>query len=937
MPEDLLPFGGSSLGVANLAQMLYRAARSRAGISIYSEWKETSCKHITYKELLDAALDKASLIKSIPNMRHGKVILLHFSSFEENVLWFWAVVLAGILPAVSTPVPADLERRRIHLEHIRAMLQRPIVLTSKHLEGEFESVQNNDLYVVDHLKAFKGDIDGELVLERDSAMDPAVLMLTSGSSGNAKAVALSHKQIISSVRAKSAFFDTTDADIFLNWIGFDHVASLLETHIHAIYLGSEFVHVPASTLMADPRVFLRLIGMHRVTYTFAPHFFLTRLLKTLTTTTAVQDEPDISCLRHLVSGGESNTVGTVVALTKALQGYNLQSEVIRPGFGMTETCAGSIYSKACPSYDVARDNPFASLGKPISSIQMRIADAMGHEATTGNIGDLQVKGPLVFREYYNNIKATTAAFTDDGWFITGDRAFLDDEATLNIAGREKESINLNGIKYFPNEIETALDEAKIAGLTPSYTVVFSYRPSHFLEEEICVVYHPAYHPKDTTTRVETAEEIVSVVGTHTACRPKDIIPLPKEFLEKSALGKLSRTKIRAAFEVGLYNEYEDSKDIGIIEFKAAQREKPANATEHSVLMALQGVLPLPKEELGVNDSLFEFGITSLNLFALKRQIEKDLDILHPIPVGVLMTFPTIRGIANEVMTFHQGSMARYDPLVPLHTNTLSRKPPLWLVHPGSGDVLVFVALAKSISDRTIYGLRTKGLNTDSDYFTSIADIADCYVERIRRNQPTGPYAIAGYSLGSTVAFEIAKRLEALGHRVAFLGLLDSPPHIRRLIEKLDWNDVLLNVAYFLGLISEEFSVSREVDLRHMSSDKALDFILEYAKDARLEALAINKERLRKITDVTNAFGQAGMKYQPDGAVQAMDVFWVTPLKTVAGSRQEWMNEHLIRWKEFSVDPPRYHECEGMHSKMLNPEHVGHFQQCLQSAMIARGI
>ena len=208
---------------------------------------------------------------------------------------------------------------------------------------------------------------------------------------------------------------------------------------------------------------------------------------------------------------------------------------------------------------------------------------------------------------------------------------------------------------------------------------------------------------------------------------------------------MSRTKIRAAFEGGVYDEYEDSKDIDVIAFKAAQREKPANATEHSVLLALRSVLYVPEEELGVNDSLFEFGVTSLNFFALKRQIEKALDILHPIPVGILMTFPTIRGIANEVINFHQGSMVRYDPIVPLHTSTLSRKPPLWLVHPGSGDVLVFVALAKSLSDRTVYGLRTKGLDTDGDYFASIADIADCYVEKIRQHQPNGPYAIAGYS------------------------------------------------------------------------------------------------------------------------------------------------------------------------------------------------
>ena len=80
------------------------------------------------------------------------------------------------------------------------------MLTSKHLEREFEDVQHNDLYDVDHLKAFQGDKHGELVPKSVSTMDPAVLMLTSGSSGNAKAVVLSHKQIVSSVSAKSAFF-----------------------------------------------------------------------------------------------------------------------------------------------------------------------------------------------------------------------------------------------------------------------------------------------------------------------------------------------------------------------------------------------------------------------------------------------------------------------------------------------------------------------------------------------------------------------------------------------------------------------------------------------------------------------------------------------------------------------------------------------------------
>ena len=248
----------------------------------------------------------------------------------------------------------------------------------------------------------------------------------------------------------------------------------------------------------------------------------------------------------------------------------------------------------------------------------------------------------------------------------------------------------------------------------------------------------------------------------------------------------------------------------------------------------------------------------------------------------------------------------YDPVVPLQLNPASAKIPLWLVHPGSGDVLVFVTLARYFSDRKVYGLRTKGLFSgldEANYFTSIEQIAESCAESIKKHQPHGPYAIASYSLGSSVAFEISKRLEAKHDGVAFLGLFDSLPHMRELIEKLDWTDVLLNVAYFLELINEDFSVSMSADLQNTSTDKALDFVMSYAHQERLEELDIDKSRLHKLTDVTNAFGLAGKKYDPEGSVRTADIFCVTPLTSVSPSRRQWMDKHLIHWNDFVVEPP----------------------------------
>jgi acyl-CoA synthetase (AMP-forming)/AMP-acid ligase II len=106
-------------------------------------------------------------------------------------------------------------------------------------------------------------------------------MLTSGSTGNPKAVCLRHGQIISSLVGKATYHQTGHNDVFLNWIGMDHVANLTEIHLHAIALGAEQIHVPAVDLLANPLLFLDLIDRHRVSYSFAPNFFLASVKKAL--------------------------------------------------------------------------------------------------------------------------------------------------------------------------------------------------------------------------------------------------------------------------------------------------------------------------------------------------------------------------------------------------------------------------------------------------------------------------------------------------------------------------------------------------------------------------------------------------------------------------------------------------------------------------------
>ena len=153
---------------------------------------------------------------------------------------------------------------------------------------------------------------------------------------------------------------------------------------------------------------------------------------------------DLGCLRALISGGESNVVDTCAKLTDMLQQYNAPWSFIRPGFGMTETCAGCIYSTSCPRIDVECGLEFACLGEPTFTTKVRIMRSSGEECAVNEVGGLQLSGLAVFTRYYNDPIATAEAFTKDGWFKTGDVARMDELKQLHIEGRVKDTLVING-------------------------------------------------------------------------------------------------------------------------------------------------------------------------------------------------------------------------------------------------------------------------------------------------------------------------------------------------------------------------------------------------------------------------------------------------------------------------------------------------------------
>ena len=926
---------------SNLLELLEEAARhpNESGITFYTQGNVTEVsKRLTYNDLLRVARGNALLIRQIPHITSKTRLLLHFDNHLDGIEIFWSVIVAGLVPAISTPFTNDIDQRKKHLGHLQNLLDKPIIITRRHLLSEFAGLRENlNIWTVEeiqsHHKLLRPALCWTPVAPKQD--DLAVLMLTSGSTGNAKAVGLRHAQVLESIKGKAAHHGTRSSDVFLNWIGLDHVANLTEIHLHAMSLAAEQVQVSAADMIANPMAFIDLLDKHRVAYTFAPNFYLASLRKTLENPEhmPVLQDIDLGSLRAFISGGEANVTETCNAVTRLLGQYGAPISFIRPGFGMTETCAGSIYNKKCPRYDLSRGTEFTSLGSPIPGLQIRVTRSDHTLAGVDETGSLEICGTVVFKEYYNNTAATALAFTSDGWFITGDRAYLDIAGQLNLSGRAKESIIINGVKHFPHEIESAIEDAAIDGMVPAYTAVFPHRPQGSPTEVLCVVYVPGYDREDITTRVAVRRSVSEVSVRQTGARPYRIIPLSKEMLPKSTLGKLSRSKIQAAFDRGTFSNYEEFDDILVRDWQRTHRLKPSTETEKILFDAFVKILEIPEIDLSIDTSLFEMGVSSIEILNLKSAIERVLPLQTDVPITTIMANPDIRSLA-VALTSHQAPET-YNPAIALQTTGQST--PLWLVHPGVGEILIFLHLAKHIRDRPVYALRSRGFDGEP-YFNSMQECVSLYYATMKKLQPKGPYALLGYSYGGTLAFELAKAFEKAGDEVKFLGVLDQPPHMKMRARQSNWTNVVLTLAKFLDIIDDKYAAEIYPIMCKLSNDTVLDHILSCTTPARLKALAVTKQKLSNWAALALNNHAIAKDYEPKGKVQSLDVFYAaTPDVFYAKTADEMLENHLGKWKSFVETTPKFHRVSGTHNNVIRPIHVAGFYKTLGEVLKVRNL
>jgi len=194
---------------------------------------------------------------------------------------------------------------------------------------------------------------------------------------------------------------------------------------------------------------------------------------------------------------------------------------------------------------------------------------------------------------------------------------------------------------------------------------------------------------------------------------------------------------------------------------------PRTKMEKTLAEIWSGTIGVPN--IGINDNFFELGGHSLIAVGMMARIEKATG--KSLPLSVLLENATIKSLAS-LMEDDEKVEQTWNSLIPVKST--GSKPPIYIVHGAGLHVMLFSVLGNFMDkEQPVYALQAKGLNGESEPLDRMEDIAAHYVSEILKHNPCGPYAVAGYSFGGLIAFEMAKQLKAQGKEIALLGMFDT--------------------------------------------------------------------------------------------------------------------------------------------------------------------
>ncbi len=342
--------------------------------------------------------------------------------------------------------------------------------------------------------------------------DLAALLYTSGTTGRSKGAMMSHDNLLSNARTLVDLWRFSDQDVLLH--------ALPIFHTHGLFVACNVVFLSGAQMIFQPRFDLETVieALPRATTMMGGPTFYTRLL----------DDPRLT--QDLVGHMRLFISGSAPLLAETHKAWQDRTgQAILERYGMTET-------------NMLTSNPYdgprkpGTVGPPLPDVTLRITEPdNGTPLAQGETGMIEVRGPNVFKGYWQMPEKTAAEFRADGFFITGDLGLVDADGYVQIVGRAKDLIISGGFNVYPKEVELVLDE--MPGV---------------LESAVIGVPHPDFGEGVLAVLASTGEgpdigAIKAVMQNRLARykQPKDYVLLPE--LPRNTMGKVQKAELRARY------------------------------------------------------------------------------------------------------------------------------------------------------------------------------------------------------------------------------------------------------------------------------------------------------------------------------------------------------------------------------------------------------
>ncbi|MGV9253899.1 amino acid adenylation domain-containing protein [Streptomyces sp. NPDC003697] len=796
-----------------------------------------------------------------------------------------AVVL-GVLRAGAVCLPLDVS---YPAERLARMIERArpfrVVAHTRHAG----LVPDPALRLPVESLALTGAVDdgpGAGARRRVGLDDLALLLFTSGSSGEPKGVELPHRLWANYVRWQLDAATAAAGDRTLQFAPLSFDVSFQE--IFSTLAGGGTLVLVSEEDRRDQSALLRLLEAQRVRRAFLPFVALQQLAD-------ASGELGLrpSHLSVLVSSGEQLRVTDEIRrFCAALPGTVLENQ-----YGPTETNLASSYVMTGDPADFPALPP---IGRPIGGAEMYVLDERLRPVPPGARGEILLGGACLGRGYLGRPDLTAERFVTAPrgvrLYRTGDLGRTLPGGDVVWLGRADDQVKIRGFRVEPAEVELAiraLDQPGIEGVA----VVARRRDSGDSYLAAFLVGTP-----ETVDLAEVRTRLRATLPDHMV--PSHLAWLPALPLTPSGKrddAALRRRPLQSA--------------------PAAGRVAPRDAHERAVADILGELLGIPAP--GVDDDFFELGGTSLTAMRLMVAVEKRFGAR--VPLAAFATAPTVAALAARLRS--QDAVAAFDAVVPIRTEGTRR--PLFLVHPLGGNVLCYVRLARHLpDDQPVYALQAAGTEPGTEPVETMSGIARSYVEAIRRIQPEGPYRLAGWSFGGFVAFEMAWQLHASGKgRVEELVLLDSiapdpgeRPEVadRAMLEWFFWELIWVDRG-------GDAPVEPLPDTLDSDEDR-LDFIADRAAAAGILAPATARSAVRRLFRVYKANWAALRDYQPGPLPIDVTLVKATgelpdALKPMHGAARTLHRDALNGWSTLTSGQVRLIKVPGDHLRLLDEPYV----------------